>query len=87
MQPKRPTGTEAPTSPDDAVKEFVSARGTPFSIKVRDNGLYFIEMNAGGKRPPFCDELFTSHSLAENTLTRYLRGNDVLGVAKYPDKD
>lgn len=78
------TGTPDQTSQDDA--EFVSDKGTEFSIKTRPNGLFYISMLRGGNKPPVCDELFTRRRFAEAALIKYLKSTDRLGGAQYPGK-
>lgn len=80
------TGPTEEITPATEAK-FVSDKGTPFSIRVRDSGLFYIKMNAGGKIPPMCEEHFTTPRLAEVALSTYLKANDRAGYAEYPDKD
>lgn len=74
------------TSPA-ADSEFVSNKGTPFSVETANNGLFFIKMRAGGVAPKITEEFFTSKPMAEQALELYLRKNDRLGNAKFPSKD
>ncbi len=67
--------------------KFVSKRGTEFEIKNTETGLYHIKMKAGGKRPPLCDEFFTSFKAAEQALELYLTKHDPLNLATYPSKE
>lgn len=78
-------GMTGRTTQDDD-KRFVSKRGTEFVVKTKPNGLFYIDMAQGGKRPPMCDELFTSRRFAEERLITYLGQHDPLNLAEYPGK-
>lgn len=80
------TPTQDPTTPATDTKDFVSDKGTSFKIATVPSGLFYIKMEAGGKRPPLCDGLFTSKKLAVVALEQYLQENDRAGYAQFPSK-
>lgn len=59
---------------DDKVEIKVEApRGGKFTIKTDRAGFFYVHMESGGKRPPICDQKFTTRKLVKSALDRYFK--------------
>jgi hypothetical protein len=56
-------------------ESHVSPKGSRFKIKTDTTGLFYIDMENGGIRPPVCAGKYTSFKQAKRVLDTYFEAN------------